>query len=121
MKRFLVMVIAFAFIFGCSNTKLSETIETTMTDEMAEVSGDSYPQMYSDDMRGRLDAVQDLNDVTFLGAYDDTVGGWIMWVEDNKTGKCYATIIIPPNFYEDSCGGAYEMYLKVCPQVGNCI
>jgi hypothetical protein len=79
-----------------------------------------YPQMYTPEMIEKMDAIEKENNVTFLGAYDDTLGGFIFWVNDNTTGKCYSNMIDETQIQNLSCGDGWQVYLEVCKQIKNC-
>ena len=109
LKRFLVLAIVAAFLTGCSITPVNST----------EFSGE-YPQMYTANMLKGKSAVEEAENVTFLGVYDDTFGGFLVWARDESTGKCHATLVDGDGFIEMSCVEAWELYVVVCKKVGNC-
>jgi len=81
----------------------------------------SYPQMYTVEMLERKDAVEQEYDITFLGCYDDTQGAFLIWVWDNKKGKCEANVVSPGQIIPLECEQGWEVYRAVCLEVGNCV
>ena len=83
-----------------------------------------YPQMYNAEMLKNKANVEKEFNVKFLGCYDDTFGSYLFWVDELATGSpvCVATII-SPNIpaIKLSCGEGWEVYLKTCKDVGNCV
>lgn len=81
----------------------------------------SYPQMYTVEMLEIKDTVEQEYDVTFLGCYDDTQGAFLIWVWDNKKGKCEANVVSPGQVIPLECEEGWEVYRTVCLKVGNCV
>ena len=82
----------------------------------------SYPQMYTKDMLDVKDSVEKDFNVTFLGCYDNTEGEFLIWVWDNESGICEASVVGPGTDIKlRSCEDGWEVYRAVCLEVGNCV
>jgi hypothetical protein len=76
--------------------------------------------MYTPVMLKNMGQIEKDDNITWLGCYDDGIGAFLLWHNDNETGKCHAAFIVPPSIEEISCDDAWELYLEVCKDLGNC-
>ena len=81
----------------------------------------SYPQMYTQEMLSHIAEAEQKFNVTFLGCYDDTQGAFLIWVWDNKKGKCEANVVSPGQIIPLECEEGWEVYRTACLEVGNCV
>jgi hypothetical protein len=115
----LAIVAGIMLALGCIGNSPKQVVSSS--DSSVTIKLDhQYPQMYTPEMIENMDAIEKENSVTFLGCYDDTLGSFILWVNDNSDGNCYASIAIPPTIEQASCDDAWQIYLRVCSTIGNC-
>jgi hypothetical protein len=122
-KRFNILAIVVGLmaawiISGCQH-KSAPVVISTNSSIMIQLDH-QYPQMWTPYMLDNMDAIAKEHGITWLGCYDDTLDGFILWEYNDKTGKCLSSVVIPPDIHPVSCDEGWELYLEVCKQIGNC-
>jgi len=120
--RILAIVVGISaawMISGCSHAPAPVTTSTNSS--IIIPVAEDYPQMYTQEMLERRDSAEQINDVTFLGCYDDLEGYYLFWVWNNETEECLAHMVWDGGMETVSCEIGYEMYRAACLDAGNCL